>query len=666
MLVLGFCGGVELVHENLYNFPPEYQHDSAAVLIEDGKVVCAIEEERLNRIKHTNKFPQQAIHFCLKSRGIHLRDLDLITYYSSKEYFNGWLKHIFLQHSHVPTVDLMNYAHHILSRGLNTDVDLNKICFVHHHYAHAMSALAVSGYESSLIHTFDGYGEGSSGMVFSGQGITLEKIAAFPASKSLGSFYEKIIAFLGYGIFDAYKVMGLAPYGNPEKYRNLLQTLYTLLPNGDYELHLDYEQLFSLFEIVVPRRKGERFTQTHQDIAASLQEAFENIAFHVIQHYQKETGQKNLCLAGGVTHNCTLTGKILRSGMFKNVFVQPAAHDAGTALGAAMYAYYQANPIASKPAKLEHVYWGTDIGSPLSILSQLKPWLEFIHFQQLANISMQTAQLLVSGYVVGWVQGRSEFGPRALGNRSIIADCRPAQNKQRINKMIKKREGYRPFAPSILEEDVDQFFDVLPHQKPFPFMTFVMNVRQDKQDLLGAVTHVDGTARIQTVSQKTNQRYWSLIHSFKELTGIPIILNTSFNNNVEPIVDSVEDAVVCFLTTGLDYLVIGDYLIQKKSVTWQNYLFLTPSLPVYVSLNQINQLGSQGRFQNFYYIKNSYDSKFQVSVSSDIFHILTLLDGNKTLANLIEDNHETLEGKAQNIVEDLMELWSQRLIVLRP
>ncbi len=666
MLVLGFSGGPELIHENLYERTLGAVHDSAIVLVEDGEVIFAIEEERLNRIKHTNKFPGESLRLCLKSSGIQLEEVDLIAYYASKEYLEIMLKLLFFDNTNVsvPIIDPTIFFQQLFRRELNSEINPDKFCFVTHHYTHAMSALALSGYESSLVTTFDGMGEGISGMVFEGEGTRLKQIAGIPESKSLGNFYENVIGFLGYTMFDEYKVMGLAPYGNPERYRNVFQTLYTLLPNGDYVIHQD--EIISLFDLGIPRRKGEPFTQIHKDIAASLQETLEIIVFHVLQYYKQETKQKNLCMAGGVAHNCTLNGKILRSGMFENVFVQPAAHDGGCALGGALYAYYNANPMAKKSSQLEHVYWGTNIGGSPSVLNQLMQWQDFISFDKLINVSEQTAKLLASGYVVGWVQDRSEFGPRALGNRSILADPRPDENKARINKMIKKREGYRPFAPSVLEEDVDEFFEVPSNQKQLPFMIFVVNVRKEKRNLLGAVTHVDGTARVQTVSRKTNEKYWDLIHWFKKLTGVPILLNTSFNNNVEPIVDSIEDAVVCFLTTGLDYLVVGEYLIKKKEVSWQNHLSLKLSLPRYISLHQVKKVCLDSKFDNLFYIGNSYDTKFQIGVSAEVFRVLTLANSEKTVGDLLQENGETEEGKAQGIVNELIELWSQRLILLQP
>lgn len=664
MLTLGIAGGPELVHENLYGFSAKQLHDSAIVLVEDGEVIFAIEEERLNRIKHTNKFPSESLRSCLKSRGVKLEEIDIIAYYMSKKNLEISAKLLFLDNVSVPTIEPTIFLQQILCRELNSEINPNRLCFVPHHYAHAMSVLAFSGLESSLVTTFDAEGDGSSGMVFEGDGITLKRIADISPSKSLGVFYVSIIAFLGYTLFDEYKVMGLAPYGNPERYRNIFQTFYNLLPNGEYVIHQD--KIISLFDLCIPRRKGEPFTQTHKDIAASLQETLESLVFHVIQYYKRETKQKNLCMAGGVAHNSALNGKILRSGMFENVFVQPASHDAGCALGAALYAYYNAQRMVKKPSKLEHVYWGTDIGDYRSVLNQLVQWQDFVTFDKLINVSEQTAKLLADGSVVGWVQGRSEFGPRALGNRSILADPRPNENKTRINKMIKKREGYRPFAPSILEGHVEQFFEVPCDEKQFPFMTFVLDVRKEKRKLLGAVTHIDGTARLQTVSRKTNEKYWNLIHCFKKLTGVPVLLNTSFNNNVEPIVDSVQDAVVCFLTTGLDCLVVGEYLIKKKKICWRNYLSLRLLLPPYISLHQVKKTSKKDKFDNFFYIKNSYDKKFEIRVSALLFRFLMLHDGKKTVGNLLQENGYTEEEKVKAIVKELLELWSQRLILLKP
>jgi carbamoyltransferase len=392
----------------------------------------------------------------------------------------------------------------------------------------------------------------------------------------------------------------------------------------------------------------------------------EEIVFHVVRHYRQLTRQKNLCLAGGVAHNCTLNGKLLRSGLFENIFVQPAAHDAGAALGAALYAYYQEKPKAKKLPQIEHVYWGTDIGGSQSILSQLTKWKDFVSIKKSEDICRETAELLASGNVVGWVQGRSEFGPRALGNRSILADPRPPENKDRINQMVKKREAYRPFAPSVLEEDVDEYFCVPAGQKALPFMIFIVDVKGDKCAALGAVTHVDGTARVQTVSKATNEIFWRLIDAFKAITGVPVLLNTSFNNNVEPIVDSVEDAIVCYLTTKLDYLIAGDYLVTRKELCWQDYLLLRPSLAPHATLHQTKKPNSCGTHSTQRFIQNTIDPQFQQSISPEVYSVLYSADGERRLKDIMAELGEADDRKVQAVILEVIDIWAQRHIVLRP
>lgn len=666
MLVLGLCGGPDLVNENLFNVPRSFMHDSAAVLIEGGSVLFAIEEERLNRIKHTNKMPIQSARACLENRGVHPKDVDVFAFYSVKEAVELWVKEEFLADAKKPNLaDSAGYLKQLYSRGLGYELDAGRFHFVHHHLAHAMSAFVVSGFENSLITTFDGHGDASSGMILKGEGTRVDPLINLPKSKSLGLFYDKVIAYLGYQFFDEYKVMGLAPYGDPERYRKMFRTFYTLLPEGKYELH--EHNIFSLFSLGAPRRKWEPFSQTHKDIAAALQEALEEIAFHVIRHYKEKTKLKNLCMAGGVAHNCTLNGKILRSGMFERVFVQPAAHDAGTALGAALWAYYQSKPTAPRSSPMTHAYWGTDIGSDDGVLSQLARWKDFLEIETPDEVTRRAAELLANGRVIGWVQGRSEFGPRALGNRSILADPRPAENKDRINQMVKKREGYRPFAPSVLEEEVETFFEVVAEKEQHSFMVFVVNVRKDKRELLGAVTHVDGTARIQTVSRATNEKYWKLIRAFQQITGVPILLNTSFNNNVEPIVDSVEDAIVCFLTTNIDYLVVGGHLTKKKELSSEQFLDLKVSVPPYASLHCVRKTNCEGRLADSSHLAVSYDSTFQKNISGEFAHILAFAGQEKSAREILSETaNSTAAARSQEIANELTELWSLRLITCRP
>jgi carbamoyltransferase len=665
MLCLGLSGGLNLIHENPYEIPRVFTHDGAAAIVEDGKVIAAIEEERLNRIKHSNKFPVGALRFCLDRAGASAKDVDRFAFYATENYCNALLARLYLTRPEMKVLlDTKKMLHDLLQQEFKCDIDPDRITFTRHHMAHAISAYALSGFNKSLVLAIDGYGDFLSGLVAVGKGSSLTQIETFPQNKSLGMFYLEVIQFIGYGSFDEYKVMGLAPFGDPATYRDVVRSFYELLPDGGYELYLD-RIVPSLLGRIEVRKKGQPFTQQHKDLGAALQQALEEIVLHVLRHYRQATGQRNLCMAGGVAHNCTMNGKILFSGLFDDVFVQPAAHDAGCALGAALLASYEQGAASNNTHQVQHVYWGTDIGDDSSIADRLQSWNSLISFEKSPDIARHTAQLMAQGSVVGWMQGRSEFGPRALGNRSILADPRPQENKDRINQMVKKREGYRPFAPSVLQEDARLYFDLPVGIDSFPFMIFVVNVRENMRQQLGAITHIDGTARVHTVSRETNPRYWDVINAFKDITGVGVLLNTSFNNNVEPIVDSVEDGIVSFLTTGLDYLVVGEYLVSKRTPSWEDQLSMKVSLPPYVKISQTRGFVDPERMVATCEIHTSYDSRVCVPISGDLWNLLMNLDGKKTIRELFRMNHIT--GKSeQNLVQELMELWSQRLTKLCP
>lgn len=649
MKILGLSGSLQLIHEN----SDGDKHDAAAVLVIDGKVVSAIEEERLNRIKHCDKFPSEAIGFVLRQAGIGLQDLDQICYYGLPNYF-------FEKGEPVP---LAAKIQEVARAAFGCEIDEKKLYFVHHHLAHAVSTFYMSGFERSLVLSIDGQGDDISGMVLNGEGKKLDVLEKYSIPNSLGIYYLNVIYLLGYKQFDEYKVMGLAPYGNPGTYRDLFKSFYTLLPEGRY--NIDLKKVKKLYLLAPRRQKDEPFNQTHKDIAAALQESVEEIAMHILKHYKTKYNHTRLCLAGGVAHNCSMNGRVLYSGLFEEIFVQPAAHDAGCALGAALYRYHELNP-QEKFSTLNHLYWGTPTGDNDSILKTLTCWDDFLHYEIVDNIARKAAQLMAEGAVIGWMQGQSEFGPRALGNRTIAADPRPPENKDIINEMVKKREAYRPFAPSVMEEYVDEYFDLPTNTRQFPYMIFVVKVKQDKQQLLGAITHIDGTARIQTVSRETNPAYWQLIDEFRQITGVPIILNTSFNNNAEPIVDSVNDAIVCFYTTKLNYLVIGDHLIRKKEAPPDTYLKLFPSLPRYNVLTQTNKFISLNEAKKIYEIKNNIDKGYRSTLSPEVFHILNEADGKTALGDLMEKTGVSNDEKKKKIIEEIMDLWGKRFIVMGP
>jgi carbamoyltransferase len=664
MLVLGLSGGLDAIEEQYFCPYANHLHDSAAVLIEDGRVVAAIESERLSRIKHSNKFPAEAIEFCLRERGISLTDLDRIAYYWAQGYVDWENFDRFMGYDKP-----RRYAN---ARELFSEVFENRfgvnmndrLRFVNHHVSHALSAAAFCGFQEALVCSIDGKGDTGAGLIAEFRDGSLRPLTEIPHKFSLGVYYVRAIGFIGYRQFDEYKVMGLAPYGDPSRFRDVMAKSYELEADGKFGAWSPWLSDSDLHELT--RLPGEPFLQIHKDWAAALQVALEDIVLHVLRHYRRTTGLANLALAGGVAHNCTMNGRLLNSGLFDQVFVQPASHDAGAALGAALQVYHEECGEPVRTTRLEHVYWGTDIGPADRVCSEIRAWQSLIDYSREDDVVTAAADLLAGGAAIGWVQGRSEFGPRALGNRSILADPRPAENKGRINKMIKKREAYRPFAPTVLEENVSEYFVVPANGASLPFMTFVVEVRPDKRELLGAITHVDGTARVQTVSRDQNPRYWALISAFGDRTGVPMLLNTSFNNNEEPIVDSVEDAMVCYLTTDLDYLVIGDFLIRKKGDLRKSVGALIPTVPRYVSLSASTRPGKPNGTKRFH-LRTTFDSRKDFEVGETTFRLLESMDGKSNLNRLAD---RVLAGGAADsrtdLVESAIELWSRRLLCMRP
>ncbi|MDP2320786.1 MAG: carbamoyltransferase C-terminal domain-containing protein [Acidobacteriota bacterium] len=663
MNILGFTGGFDRVHETHYGFPIDFAHDAAAVLVQDGVIAAAIEEERLNRIKHTNKAPANAVRFCLEQAGIGLEDVDHFGYYATEPFLDEFFLRYHLDHPHLGT---FKGTRAILQDAFERDFghrpDADRFHFISHHMAHAVSAFAVCGHEDSLVLSMDGVGESVSTMVLDGRGKSLNVLAAKPQHYSLGNYYTRAIGFLGYRIYDEYKVMGLAPYGDPSRFREVFNEFYALLPGGDYVIY--NERVLNLHRTLPPRRRGEPFTQLHKDIAAALQESLEAIVFHILRHQQDVTGHENLALAGGVAQNSSMIGKLWKSGLFRDIFVQPAADDAGCAIGCALAVAHQVTPALPK-TRLAHTFWGTDAGSAESIEATLSGWSAFLDFKRMADPFAETAALLADGAVAGWVQGRTEFGPRALGNRSIIADPRLAAHKDTINAMIKKREGYRPFAPSVLEERAGDFFEVPPDQGRFPFMSSVLQVREEWRESLGAITHVDGSARLQTVSRDTNPRYYALIEAFGKQTGVPMVLNTSFNNNVEPIVNTAEEAIVCFLTSGLNYLVIGDYLAWKRpelgpALLAGCRLWLSPCS----QLTATDVVDEHGARQTRFALVRNYDSTRSLTISESAYRVIKAADAGTSLDDVLRQCGTSAADAA--LMTELFGVWSDRYVLVSP
>ena len=563
MRVLGLSG---LFSTEEAEYPPDvhpaFFHDAAACLVEDGRVVAAVEEERVSRDKHTNRFPIGAAAECLEIAGIRLSDVDAFGYFFDDAFTD---RELALEALHQPELPLHGCQDLILSRlaeGLGGTPSTDKVTGVRHHDTHAATAYFHSGFDPALVVVMDGNGEDESFSVYEGRSGVLRTLHTYPRSSSLGHYYTLLTRFIGYGNFDEYKVMGLAPYGDPSVFAGVFEESYSLAADGGYTLDVAGLPALLMDRGIMPRRASEPMSARYRDLAAAGQRALERITIHVVSHWAAATGLGNLCLAGGVAQNTSMNGRLLSSGAFEGVYVHPAAHDGGAAMGAALLLGQRGD----RPARrLPDAYLGRDIGSGDSIAAALERWSGYLEWTAPPDLEATAAALLAAGEVIGWAQGRAEFGPRALGNRSILADPRPIENRDRVNHLIKQREGYRPFAPVVAEAEAARYFVLPDCAADYSYMGFVVEVRPEHRADLGAVTHVDGSARVQVLRPDANPRLSRLLAEFGARTGVPVLLNTSFNNYAEPIVHTPEDAIVCLLTTGLSALAVGPYLVRRKS-----------------------------------------------------------------------------------------------------
>ena len=557
-----------------------YYHDSGVALVCDGQLVAAAEEERFNRKKHDNGFPELAIEYCLRQAGITIDQVDHIGFYEKPLVkFNRiletvlaewpwtlkpWLKALPLwltQRLHIGSE---------IQRKLGVDKD---ILYCQHHLAHAASAFLVSPFEEAAILTADGVGEWTTTSWGIGRGNQIEMVKEIRFPHSVGLLFSAITSYLGFRVNDAeWKVMGLAPYGKPT-YVDKFRELVDIKDDGSIRLNLRYfshtrsttrtinDRWTDLFG--QPQRRPEaELTDFHRDIAHSGQKIVEEIMVKTAAHVHRETGMDNLCLAGGVALNCVANWRILQESGFKDIFIQPAAGDSGGAVGTAFYIY---NSVLKNPRvfRMEHAFWGPsfDDAEIRSTLEAEGAAYEVVEDED--ALLRRAARMIAEGKVIGWFSGRLEFGPRALGARSLLADPRSLQMKDVINAKVKFREAFRPFAPAVLKEHAHEYFEMPPGMDA-PYMLLVPKVREDKRAVIPAVTHEDGTGRVQTVTEAQHGRYYRLIKAFGEITGVPVVINTSFNVRGEPIVCTPKDAYHTFLNTGIDALVIGNCVVTDK------------------------------------------------------------------------------------------------------
>jgi len=555
-----------------------FYHDAAACLIRDGVVVAAASEERFTRKKHDESFPRQAIEYCLSAGRLLVDDLDCVGFYEKP--FIKFKRILFSQIATFPRSypsflrAIPSWLHQklaipaLISEELQYD---GPVYMIEHHLSHAASAFLVSPFREAALLTVDGVGEWSTATYGRGKDADIDLFQEIRFPHSLGLLYTAVTSYLGFKVNSAeYKVMGLAPYGTP-KYEREVRELIDVAEDGSFRLDMDYfafhyglrmtnDRFHRLFG-GEPRDPEGPLEQRHKDIAASVQKVTEDVMLKMARHLHRETGLRNLCLAGGVALNCVANGRIAREGPFDGIFVQPAAGDAGGSLGVAAYLQHhvfgQPRGFVMRSAFLGPAYESDEIRAFLEVKGAV--------FEEMDREALlaSTAAAIADQEVVGWFQGRMEFGPRALGARSILADPRNPENQDRVNLKIKYRESFRPFAPAVLAERAGEFFDL---DRESPFMMLVAQTR-DGRSKLPATTHVDGSARVQTVDFETNPLFHDLLRTFGAATGTPVLINTSFNVRGEPIVCTPADALTCFLTTGMDRLVIDRFVLRKIDQT---------------------------------------------------------------------------------------------------
>ncbi len=590
-----------------------FYHDSAACLVQDGKLVAAAQEERFTRKKHDHSFPNNAVEYCLQEQGLSAHDLDYVAFYDKPFVKFERILETYLAYvpkgiqSFIKAMPLWVKQKLWIKSLIADEVGYSgEILFPEHHQSHAASAFFPSPYQEAAFLTLDGVGEWTTASFGVGAGNQLDIWSEIKFPHSLGLLYTAFTYYTGFKVNSGeYKVMGLAPYGEPKYVDLILEHLMDLKEDGSFKMNMDYfdycagltmtnDRFAKLFGSP-PRKPESKLTQRDMDLARSVQEVTEEVMLRMTRHIHKETGQKYLCLAGGVALNCVGNGRILREGPFEDIWIQPAAGDAGGALGAALMSWYAYLDNPREADNIHDFQFGSYLGPSFSD-EQVESYLNGQGFPYTRlteeELPEKIADLIADEKVIGWFQGRMEFGPRALGARSILGDARSPKMQETMNLKIKFRESFRPFAPSVLAEEVAHYFEL---DRQSPYMLLVAPVKKELQtpmtdeqknmfgleklnvvkSTIPAITHVDYSARVQTVHKDTNPLYHAMISKFHEKYGCPVIINTSFNVRGEPIVCQPHDAYMCFMRTNMDYLIMGNYLLEKteqkpldKDIDW--------------------------------------------------------------------------------------------------
>ncbi len=551
-------------------------HDAAAVLVVDGVTVAAAAEERFNRQKHSARFPLEAIRYCLDQAGISLRDVDELAH----GFDYGPYRKAYSMDSTTAILYDKVFSREALLAQLGRDLPEfppERVHPVSHHLAHAASAYFTSGWDDCLVAVVDGMGETQGASIFHGHDGRLDKIRELSAHDSIGILYSLVTLHLGFDFnSDEYKIMGLAPYGNPERFRPFFEQAVQFCADGSIRIPIlrlnrsreereNYTATRQYLEdhLIAERQPDSEITEEHCDVAAALQECLNETMLHLCGHFGSSTGLRRLAMAGGVALNCTANGRLMRAGLFDEIYIQPAAADDGSALGAALYRSARAGEVRNVRSPVPFYgpsYPAKAIGEALDALGSA---IEVRRFESLEDTCDEAARLIAEGRVIAWYRGRMEFGPRALGHRSILADPGHPEMRDRINCMVKMREAFRPFAPAVSLEQAHMWFDV-PPMTEFPYMISTVDVRPEYRSQLPAITHVDGSARVQTVSAQDNQEFHALLKAVGQATGREMVLNTSFNVKGQPIVNTPAEALSTFLGTGIEYLFLENTLVSRR------------------------------------------------------------------------------------------------------
>jgi carbamoyltransferase len=552
-------------------------HDAAAALIVDGEVVAAAAEERFNRQKHSMKFPINAICYCLAEAGISLDDVDELAHGFD---YSPYRRAFTLDPATAILYDTV-FSREALLAQVNRDMPQfpsERVHQVSHHLAHAASAWFTSGWDECLILVIDGMGETQSASIYHGHDGKLHKLREISAHDSIGVLYSAVTLHLGFDFnSDEYKIMGLAPYGNPERFRPFFDQAVELCSDGTIRIpalrlnrrreereNYTATRRYLETDLVAARRPEAAITDQHCDVAAALQECLGKVMLHICRHFGNATGLRRLAMAGGVALNCTANGLLMRTGLFDEIYIQPAAGDDGSALGAALYRASLAGEIRNVRSPAPFYGPAHTVEEIDAALAEFEERIDVRRYETLEEACAAAARLVAEGRVIAWYRGRMEFGPRALGHRSILADPAHPGMRDRINAMVKMREAFRPFAPAVSLEQAHRWFDV-PPMSEFPYMIATVDVRQEHRAELPAITHVDGSARVQTVSTKDNPEFHTLLRAVGKATGREMLLNTSFNVKGQPIVNTPREALSTFLGTGIEFLFLENTLVLKKS-----------------------------------------------------------------------------------------------------